>query len=164
MKMKAVAQVGKHMSLDKALQYCGMSKCAWYYAKKPRKIPLDVHITDVVKQVSLRRPAYGTRRMAARVARETDMPINRKKVQRIYRKIGWNEPQKGKNDIIRASRRLKFRPTAPNQLWETDITHIHCGIDGWCYCFNVLDAFTRKWVAYVFDTTANSPHCCSSSA
>ena len=55
----------------------------------------------------------------------------------IYRKIGWNEPQNGKKDIIRTSKRRKFKPDAPNQLWETDMTYIHCGIDGWCYCFNV---------------------------
>ena len=71
------------------------------------------------------------------------MPTNRKKIQRIYRKIGWIEPQKGKKEIIRASRRRRFKPSKPNQLWETDITYIHCGIDGWCYCFNVLDVFTR---------------------
>ena len=24
------------------------------------------------------------------------------------------------------------------------------GSDGWCYCFNVVDAFTRKWAGYSF--------------
>ena len=36
------------------------------------------------------------------------MPTNRKKIQRIYRKIGWIEPQKSKREIIRASRRKRF--------------------------------------------------------
>ena len=82
------------------------------------------------------------------------VPTNRKNVQRISRKIGWFESQKSKKKIIRASRRRWFKPSGPNQLWETDITYIHCGIDGRCYCFNVLDVYTRRWVAYVFDTTA----------
>ena len=94
--------------------------------------------------------------MAAQVARETGVPTNRKKIQRIYRKIGWNEPRRGKKDIIRASRRGRFKPAAPNQLWETDITYIHCGVDGWCYCFNVLDIFTRQWLSYRFDTLATN--------
>ena len=41
----------------------------------------------------------------------------------------------------------------PNQVWETDITYVWCGaVDGWCYCFNVLDIFTRQWLSYRFDT------------
>ena len=164
MKMNAVSEAVEYMSLNKALQYCGVSKCAWHYTKKPRAIPIDANVTHRVRQIASRRPTYGTRRMAAQISRETGVSTNRKKIQRIYRKIGWNEPQKTKNDIIRASRRKRFRPTGPNQLWETDITYIHCGRDGWCYCFNVLDVFTRKWAAYMFDTAARptprfSPSC-----
>ena len=38
MKTKAVSEAIKHMSLNKALQYCGVSKCAWHYTKKPRDV------------------------------------------------------------------------------------------------------------------------------
>ena len=24
-------------------------------------------------------------------------------------------------------------------------------MDGWCYCFNVVDCFTRRWASYAFD-------------
>ena len=156
MKTKAVSDAVEYMSLNKALQYCGVSKCAWHYTKKSKVIPIDVSITHKVRQIASRRPAYGTWRMAAQISQETGMSTNRKKIQRIYRKIGWNESQKTKNDIIRTSRRKRFKPTGPNQLWETDITYIHCGRDGWCYCFNVLDVFTRKWAAYMFDTAATA--------
>ena len=152
--MQAISDASRHMSLNKALQYCGMSKHAWYYTKRPRNVAMDPAVVDAVRKIASKRPTYGTRRMAAQVARETSIPTNRKRIQRIYHKIGWIEPKKTKNDIIRASRRRMFKPTAPNQLWETDITYIHCGVDGWCYCFNVLDVFTRKWMAYMFDTTA----------
>ena len=49
-----------------------------------------------------------------------------------------------------------FRPQGLGQLWETDITYIHCGIDGWCYCFNVPDVFIRQWLAYLLDTAATA--------
>lgn len=91
--------------------------------------------------------------MAAQVTRELGTSVNRKQMQRIYRKTGYIEPQKKKNDIIRTKRRL-FKPKAPNELWELDITYIWCGIDGWCYSFNVVDCFTRVWVSYVFDVGA----------
>ena len=42
----------------------------------------------------------------------------------------------------------------PNQVWEADLTYIHCGIDGWGYLFNMFDIFTREWVGYCFDLSA----------
>ena len=154
MRVRAVREAMAHMSLNKAMAYCGMSKRAWYYARWPRDLPIGADAARLVRQVATRRPTYWTRRMAAQMARETGVPTNRKKIQRIYRKIGWIEPQKNKKEIIRASRRRRFKPSGSNQLWETDITYIHCVVDGWRYCFNVLDVYIRRWVAYVFDTTA----------
>ena len=78
-------------------------------------------------------------------------------IARRYReysgKLGRIEPQKTKNDIIRTNRKL-FKPDAPNRLWETYMTYVWCGMDGWCYCFNVADCFTRRWISYAFDVDA----------
>lgn len=102
MRVRAVREAIAHTSLNKALAYCGMSKRAWYYARRSRDLPIDAEDTRLVRQVATRRPTYGTRRMAAQMAPETGVPTNRKKIQRIYRKIGWIEPQKNKKEIIRA--------------------------------------------------------------
>ena len=88
MRMQAVHEVSRGINLNKALRYCGMSKRAWYYVKKPRDVAIDANVTDRVRGIASKRPTYGTRRMAAQVARETGVPTNRKKIQRIYRKIG----------------------------------------------------------------------------
>ena len=153
MKTKAVSEMMPHMSFNKSLAYCGMSKHAWYYTEHPRDMPINPDVVDMIKDIASRRPTYGTRRMAAQIKRETGIVVNRKQLQRICRKIGYIEPQKTKNDIIRTKHKL-FKPKAPNQLWETDITYIDCGIDGYCYSFNVIDCFTRKWIAYSFDVNA----------
>ena len=42
------------------------------------------------------------------------------------------------------------------------MTYIRCGVDGWCYCFNVIGAFTGEWISYIFDT-ATTAHTHSSS-
>ena len=90
----------------------------------------------------------------AGVSRELGVPINRKQIQRIYRKTGMISPQKTKKDIIRSNRKL-LKLTGPNHLWEMDMTYIWSGIDSWCYCFNVIDVFTRKWISYSFDVRAD---------
>ncbi len=61
-------------------------------------------------------------------------------------------PAKPKKEIIRSRKRPK--PAGPDQLWQADMTYIWCGQDRWCYLFNVLDAFTREWVGYAFESRA----------
>ena len=36
------------------------------------------------------------------------------------------------------------------------MSYVNCGSDGWCYCFNVVDAFTQKCVGYSFSQSATS--------
>ena len=152
--MNAAKQLNCHMGLRKTLTYTDTSKRVWYYKSKRREIELDQSMVDAVKRISTKRPTYGTRRMTAQISRETGTPVNRKRIQRIYRKIGYIQSQKTKKDTIIHTNRRLFKSKAPNRLWGLDITYIWCGIDGWCYCFNVIDCFTRKWIAYVFETSA----------
>ncbi len=151
--MTAVQELTKHISLNKSLSLVGVSKTRWYYSKSPRNIRTDPVVSDTVQRIAKQRPTYGTRRMAAQVSRELDIVVNRKKIQRIFHKLDWIEPAKSKNDIIKSHRTL-FKASAPNQLWQTDITYVWCGVDGWCYCFNVVDTFSRRWISHVLDVAA----------
>ena len=132
--MTVVKELNKHISLNKSLFLTGVSKTKWYYSKSPRNIQTDHIVSNVVQKIGAKRPTYGTRRMAAQVSRELGKPVNRKKIQRIFHKLGWIEPSKSKNDIIKSNRVL-FQASAPNQLWQTDITYVWCGVDGWCLLF-----------------------------
>ena len=53
MRMQAVHEVNRGMSLNKTLRYCGVSKRAWYYVKKPRDVAIDANVADRVKGHSL---------------------------------------------------------------------------------------------------------------
>jgi putative transposase len=110
-------------------------------------------IEQEIQKISLQRPTYGTRRMAAMLTRILGIPINRKRVQRIFKKMGYITPAKSKKEILR-SKVPNVKANRPNQVWEADLTYIHCGIDGWGYLFNVFDIFTREWVGYCFDLSA----------
>ena len=142
------------VSLRKALRLSACSRGSYYHQPEKRTIPLDPYILEKVKEETLRRPLYGTRRMAVTLARELGRPINRKRIQRIYRILGWIEPQKTKKQLLRAGYDKRPKPTRPNELWAADLTYIHCGIDGWAYLFNVEDVVSREWVSYLFDKYA----------
>ena len=159
----------RRMSVRKALAYSGCSKNTYYYNSIEQKKYSENHITTAaaaavtasssssieqeIQQISMERPSYGTRRMVAMLTRILGIPVNRKRVQRIFRKMGYITPCRRKKDIIR-SKVPNVKADRPNQVWEADLTYIHCGIDGWGYLFNVFDVFTREWVGYCFDLSA----------
>ena len=133
----------KRMSIRKALAYSGCSKNMYYYNSiKQKKYPGN-HITTAataavtvssstttmieqeIQQISMERPSYGTRRMAAMLTRILGIPVNRKRVQRIFRKMGYITPCRRKKDIIH-SKVPNVKTDRPNQVWEADLTYIHC--------------------------------------
>lgn len=46
------------------------------------------------------------------------------------------------------------KASMPYELWQTDLTYVPCGFDGWGYLFNVFDVFSREWAGEQFDLTA----------
>ena len=156
------------ISIRKALTYSGCSKNIYYGNKDhryditaataatavtPSSSSTTTIIEKEIQQISMQRPTYDTRRMAAMLTRILGIPVNRKRVQRIFRKMGYITPSKSKKEILR-SKIPNVKADRPNQVWEADLTYIHCGIDGWGYLFNVFDIFTREWVGYCFDLSA----------
>jgi len=105
--------------------------------------PSTTIIGQEIQKISLQRPTYGTRRMAVMLTRILGISINRKRVQRIFRKMGYIIPSRLKKQILH-SKVPNVKADRPNQVWEQDLTNIHCGIDGWGYLFNVFDVVTRE--------------------
>ena len=69
MRTQAVHEVSRGMSLNRALRYCEISKRSWHYVKRPRDVAIDANVTNRVRGIASRRSTYGTRRMAAQIAR-----------------------------------------------------------------------------------------------
>ncbi len=151
--MKAVRTMHGTVSLNKALLLCGVSKKAWYYTARLRDVSPDPHVQEMVQKIGPARPTYGTRRMAAQAFRELNRPVNRKAVRRIFKRPGWTRPSRTRREIIRDNKKPP-RPKAPNRFWEYDMSYIWCGSDGGGYCFNVIDVFTRQWLAFVLASRA----------
>ena len=129
--MTVASIIMQKISMRKSVSYVGLSRNKLYHKSRPRVIQIDPTVTKTVRKTGLKRPTYCTRCMVASVSREIAVPINRKQIQRIYRKTGMISPQKIKKDIIRSNRKL-LKPTGPNQLWEMDMTYIRSGIDDGC--------------------------------
>ena len=152
--MSAARMMCDVTGLNCSLRLCGVSKKAWYHTPRPRNTPPDPAVRDAVISTAHSRPTYGTRRMAAQVSRDLGRAVNRKAVRRIFRMLGWSAPSRTKREIVRSNRRVPD-PDGPNRFWESDMSYLWCGTDGWCYCFNVVDVFTRQWLAFVLEYRAS---------
>ena len=155
--MNAARTVREAMGLNRALLLCGVSKKAWYYTPSPRNVSPDPQVQEMIQKIGPARPTYGTRRMAAQVSKELNRPVNRKAVWCIFRRLGWSEPSRIKREIIRANKKPP-RPNAPNRFWESDMSYVWGEADGWGYCFNAMDVFTRQWLTFVLASRATRHH------
>jgi len=151
------------LSLRKALAYTECSRNTYYYYKKQkeRKRPENARqqqeqtiLEKKIEEIILQRPSYGTRRMAAMLTTVLGKSINRKRVRKIYHKLNLAIPSRKKREIIRSKYKNIKKVDRPNDVWEVDLTYVHCGIDGWGYLFNIFDIFTREWIGYCFDLSA----------
>jgi transposase len=100
----------RRISIRKALRYSGCSKNMYYRNKGHRYAIATAAVTTAatpsttimieqeIQKISMQRPTYGTRRMAAMLTRILGIPVNRKRVQRIFRKMGYITPAKSKKE------------------------------------------------------------------
>jgi putative transposase len=102
------------------------------------------------------RETYGPRRLQPELA-ENGMRVGRDRITRLRRSMGLYCRQRRRFKVTTNSRHnlpvapnllnQEFLPTAPNQVWVTDLTYIATG-EGWVYLAGIKDVFTCEIVGY----------------
>lgn len=108
----------------------------------PELMPVEEALVILAR----RHVAYGYRQLWSKL-RRAGYIVNRKKVQRLLRLWGYTLTKP------RPHPKAQGRPfdiTQPNQLWQTDMTAIWCGEDGWGYLTIVTDCFCRSILGWRF--------------
>lgn len=120
--------------------------------KTPRPEPVDVldpavhSIEQAIDHFARTRVAYGYRLIWAK-CRQAGYRVNRKKVQRLLREWQYTRPRPRRHPKAQGR---PFDITRPNQLWQTDLTAVWCGEDGWAYLVAVEDTFCRSILGWTF--------------
>lgn len=150
------------MSVVRASRLSGHPRSSHYYKPMLRKsisddadskIKREASLIEAIEKEALSHTSYGVRRITA-MLRRGGIIVSRKKVYRLMKLTNLVKRRRVRKHLIK--RRELVVPKGPNELWEEDITYLWCGRDGWCYLFNILDCFTREWVAYVFSKLCGS--------
>lgn len=111
-----------------------------------------------------RHPFYGTRRMTQYLC-GCGYAVNRKRVQRLMRKLGLAGMAPGPN-TSKAHPQHKLYPyllrgvavIRPNQVWSTDITYIRL-LHGFVYLVAIIDWYSRKILSWRLSNTMDAGFC-----
>ena len=93
-------------------------------------------------------PTFGYRRLWALLRRD-GLRVNRKAVYRALKRRGWMVHQQEPAPRPRAQGKVS-RAKAGNERWAVDLTHIHCGENGWGHLVAIIDCHDREVIGYEF--------------
>ena len=133
-------------------QLLGLNRASLYYQPAAAD-PDDVRLMRLIDGLYTAYPCYGSRRMAACLARRGE-PVNRKRVQRLMRLMGL-EAIYPKPRLSAAGRGHRIYPyllrgvtiERPNQVWSADITYVPLAA-GWMYLAATIDWYSRYVIAW----------------
>jgi putative transposase len=108
--------------------------------------PAVLDLQTALHVLARRHPAAGYRKLTSRL-RRAGWLVNRKRIARLLRAWGFQRKK-----VVRhpKAQGRPFDITAPNELWQTDLTSVWCGEDGWCYFTAVIDCYDRSILGWVF--------------
>jgi len=125
-----------------ALQAVGLARSTYHYRLKKRrgKYHFDPVLCAAIKDIHEQAPVYGYRKVWAKL-RALDWHVNRKRVLRYMRYLGFLQPRKVKGRFF--TRPALVEPVCSNTYWEEDLTYVWSG-DRNNYLFALIDGFDKE--------------------
>jgi len=143
--MMVINDLRDKIPLREISRISGISLSGYYYRPVKRSIQrLDPITKKRIMDIASERPTYGYRRVWA-VLRNSGISVNMKTVRKVLKDNSLNlRASKHKG---RTNTRNLYKPTGPDQLWETDITCIPTE-SGMTYLMCIKDCFTKEWQGF----------------
>src|SRR5690348_15495525 len=154
-----------HLSVRRQCAMLGIARSGAYRPPRPANDD-DLWLTRRIDELFMRWPFLGSRRMAA-MLRAEGVVINRKRVQRLMRRMGiaalgpkpWtSKPAPGHTIYPYLLREVRVERA--NQVWAADITYIPIG-RGFLYLVAVMDWASRAVLAWRLSNTMDVSFCVS---
>lgn len=149
-----------NLSVKKQCQLLSIHRSGLYY-KPGSDSSLNLYLMRCIDEHFLLYPFKGSRRMTEWL-RDEGYPVNRKRVQQLYRKMGLeaiypkpnlSKPEKGK---YKYPYLLRGRHIAgPNDVWAIDITYVPMK-KGFLYLAAIIDLYSRYVIGWSLSNTMNA--------
>lgn len=140
------------LPLTEQAELLTLSRRSRYYQALPPSAE-EVQTKHAIDRIYTAQPSYGSRRIAVLLARDYQLAVHRKAVQRHMRAMGIRGLSPGPT-LRRRNPEHRVYPyrlrnvalTHSNQAWAIDITYIPV-VGSWRYLVAVLDISTRSIVS-----------------
>jgi putative transposase len=115
--------------------------------------PATIDWETALHVLARRHPAAGYRKLCSRL-RRAGWRLNRKRIARKLRQWGLQKKHRPKH---RKAQGRPFDIETSNVLWQTDLTSVWCGEDGWAYFTAVIDCYDRSILGWCFTRRCRAP-------
>lgn len=125
-----------------------LPRSSFYYVPHPHD---DTTLQAQIRQVAGDWPTYGVPRVTAQLARDFQVTVNHKRVQRVMRALELTQKKRRKtrrttqstHGFPRYPNLVKdLTVTYPDQVWVADITYVQLAVED-VYLAVLMDVFTR---------------------
>jgi putative transposase len=150
-------------SMRRQCELLSVCRSSLYYEPAgPDKEELD--LMRLIDELHLKHPFFGSRTIS-RTLRTRGTGVNRKRVQRLMRRMGLESTAPKPSTSKRSPehpvypyllRGLKI--TQPNQVWASDITYIPMA-HGFAYLVAIIDWHSRRVLSWRLSNTLDSDFC-----
>ena len=157
----------KGLSLRRQCELLGVGRSSIYYEPKaPAESTFtDKELMDLIDSQYNETPFYGSRRIAKALKLQTGKKINRKRIQRLMRRMEI-EAIYPKPNTSKPNKEHKIYPyllrgmtiDRPNKVWATDITYVRLE-HGFAYLVAIIDWFSRKVLSWTLSNTMETGFC-----
>lgn len=146
------------ISISKQTDLLGIARSSFYY--KPKEVDeLTLVTMNEIDEIYTQRPYFGSRKISKEIRRKWNIPVNRKRIQRLMRKMGleavYPKPNLSRNGLPHPIYPYLLRGVKaqfPNHIWGTDITYIRLE-KGFLYMTAFMDWFSRFILSWKLSTT-----------
>lgn len=167
MKRRWIDPTHPDLSIRRQCELIGVCRSSLYYYQPAQERAENLELMRLIDEQYLRTPFYGSRRMTEYL-NHLDHGINRKRIQRLMRKMGLEGLAPGPN-TSRKHPQHKIYPyllqdlkiTYPDHVWSVDITYIPMRL-GFMYLVAILDWYSRYVVAWALSNTLDTGFCLES--
>ena len=137
--------------LTSVMSLLSISSSSWFRRSKATtatrgrpSIPLDPSQVAMIRALAVRYPYWGYKRLAVLARREFGSGFSDLLTYRIMSSLGLLQRRIPYQAELHQTRQLfELLVTAPNGLWQMDVTYVHVPQGQWWYIVSVIDYYSR---------------------